>query len=95
MKKPTTAVALALSGYTYALNEAPMITAAAQLSPRDTDPGFVGFISENGGCKRLPPPPPKRSLLFPTWNYTCTCMNSFTTAQPRNSSLTYSIFPDQ
>ncbi|KPI38218.1 uncharacterized protein AB675_1083 [Cyphellophora attinorum] len=48
MRKPTTAVALALSGYAYALNEAPMITAAAQLFPRDTDPGFVGFISQNG-----------------------------------------------
>lgn len=27
------------------------ITAAARLAPRATDPAFVGYISESGGCK--------------------------------------------
>lgn len=65
--KTTAAIALALSRYAFALNEAPMITAAARLAPRDTDPLLVGYISENGGCKQEAPPPQKKTpVLYPT-----------------------------
>ena len=28
----------------------PLVTEAAQIAPRDVDPGLVGYISANGGC---------------------------------------------